>query len=636
MLHSCKIKKAGILITFAILLLLSFLFINLGTGLLFGNYKADFTAGKKYTLSPATENILKDIKAPVYIKLYLSSNLGGEYPQYANYAQFVLHFLSKYQSLSDGAVQLEVRNPEPYSDIENEAKNAKIKPVLDNEGQTNLYFGAVISNEAGDSYTIPNFIPMRNSKLEEDISRIIDRINNPLPVTVGLIAPNLPVWGQQYGVSDQKKWDFLSVLQNNYNVVQLSDKTIQVPLNIDVLVLVNPQRLFDSFAYALDQYILRGGKLVIFIDPYSETEGSFRGTSNISSPQFQPLLNNWGIRYAENLVVGDSSLSQKMLINDGSKTQMKEFYPWMQITEKYINQKHPITESLQRINVRSAGTLEGIPSEDISITPLLSTSKKGGSIDAEIAKIADKNEVLSLYQQDKKAYNLALLVEGTFTSLYNSNIYGNAGYASNMLPYLAVSAQPGAIVAITDTDMLSDENWADNDYIDSNPVYGIIPEADNAGFLVRTIDYLAGHHNLLGLHNRYGLGNPRSIGDKIHAGVFERYADDYTDAQQQLSAKQQELAATTAAVENGKIAVSMKIVENLDKMRQEIAAAQEKIKRLDYQIKRENENRVSGVIVLNTLLIPLGMIFLLWFINLILTRRQKRKIMELVHEHKNS
>lgn len=632
MLNNIKIKKGYVLGLFLSFLILTFVFINLASGLLFRNYKTDFTMYKKYTLSQSSRDIIKDIKEPVFIKVYLSSNMVEEYPQYADYSKFVLRFLNKYQALSDGMVQVDIKNPEPYTALENEAKIAKIKPILDNNGQSNLYFGAVISNDAGDSYTIPKFIPERSYKLENDISRIIAKINNPQRKTIGFISPTLPIISKIYGTTKDNDWAFLTQIKNDYKLAELSDRTHQIPLDIDVLLLVNPQTLSDVFAYSLDQFVLRGGKVLMFIDPYSEKEGETRGTANISEPQFTAFLKNWGVEYKKGLILGDTDLSETTIING----QLKNYYPWMQISQSFINQDNDITKELNNISVRTAGMLDALPNEDIVITPLLTTSEKGGSVAAHIAKFSDKNDTLTLYQNDNKKHVIAYLVEGRFSSFFNNNILGDTAYAEYMLPYLAVSANPSSIIVVSDTDMLSDEVWTDKDYSDDNEVYGLLSTSDNGDFVLRAIDYLADNKQLLGIHNKNGLAKEKTVGEQIYAQVLSKHAKEYNNAKQNLALKEKNLGEILSSIENQNLSPSIKVIEQMEKLRKDINNEQNSVKQYEYIIKQENEGRVGMIIIFNTVIIPLIIIFFIWFLNIIFIRRKKHQVTELLNEHTNS
>ncbi len=626
-----KNNKFYVLILFMAMLLLSFVCLNLGSSLFWGNNKADFTSDGRYTLSEASEKIIQDIKEPIFIKIYMSSSLSEEYPQYADYARFVLRFLNKYQKTSAGKISLEIKNPEPYSAIEKEAQAAGIKPILDGNGQINLYFGAEISNDAGDKYTIPNFVSERRPSLEKDISRIIYRINNPQRQKIGLVYENLPITDKSYGTRKTSDWAFVKLLSNNYNLVEMSSRTPQIPLDINVLVIVNPQKPSDVFTYALDQFVLRGGRILMFLDPYSEKEGQLKGTANISEPEIDTLLQNWGISYGKNRLAGDVDLSEMILIGD-KNTQLKNYYLWMNISKDFLNKDNPITEGLSKLSLKTAGILTPIPYEDIEITPLITTSPKGGSVEAHIAKFSDKTNVLTLYNQDNIQHTLALQVTGKFSSVFNNNILENTPYAEKMLPYIAFSAHPSTIVVVADTDMLADENWADTEQSENNEYYGIVPQNDNGNFILRAVDYLTGNKTLLKLYDKKSLVSENGIGEHIYGKIFARYAQEYNQTQQDLTTTEKQLDLLSRNIEAVGQGVSMKTLEYQEKLRQEVNQKQNKIKELDYKIKKEQEENINKIILMNTIVFPLLLILAILLFRLFFSRIQQRKISELVNE----
>ena len=234
-------KKNIALIIFITLIIITFISVNVSVRLLGSELKADMTSNKRYSLSPASKDIIATITSPVQIRVYLSSALTQENPSYASYAQFVVRFLKKYQlQAGRDKIKLEIIDPRPYSSEEDDAKKIGIKPFPDASGQSNLYFGAIISNTLGKSAIIPNFIPSRSGYLETDISRILSKLTNGNLKNIGLITPQLPLITKAYGQS-VPNWAIVAQIQNDYNIIELNDRISQIPNNIDVLVLINPQ-----------------------------------------------------------------------------------------------------------------------------------------------------------------------------------------------------------------------------------------------------------------------------------------------------------------------------------------------------------------------------------------------------------
>ena len=298
-----KIKNSIIISLFVLLLLASFILINTTSGALFSGNRADLTSDRLNTLSLRSEEIIAGINKPVYVKLYLSSQISRQNPVLAQYAQNIIRLLGRYQDKSNHLIKIEILDPEPYSNVENEAKTAGLVPLPDSENEK-LYFGAVFSDDKGRSYTIPQFSPQRLNYLENDLSRAVSNILMPKRKVIG-IASDLPLINPGFmNAEKQKNWTFVNLLNKDYAIVPISTTTAEIP-NIDVLIIVATGKLPSLFIYALDQYILRGGRLLLIIDPASEIKKRLYLGIPDENLNLNALLDNLGIHYVPDQVLGD-------------------------------------------------------------------------------------------------------------------------------------------------------------------------------------------------------------------------------------------------------------------------------------------------------------------------------------------
>lgn len=631
-----KLKKSRFLL-FGLLLAVSLLCLNIVGALLFSSHKGDFTDNGRYSLSPASRKIIAELNSPVYIRIYLSSALTKENPQYANYATFVLRFLKKYQDLAGtDKIRLEIKSPEPYSAAENEAKEQGMKPLLDNGGQSNLYFGAVFSNDLGESYAIPNFMQERSTYLENDISRILYKINSGDRPSVGLVSPQLPLITHQYGQA-VPNWAIVAQLQNDYNVVELSAQTPQIPANIEALIVVNPQKLSPLFAYALDQYVIRGGKLLLILDAYGEKQAELFGTETAGVGDYNQLLNNWGISFDNQKVIGDLSLSELQLMNTPDGQQYKNYPFWMLLSEKQINRQHPLTAGLKQLRIKSPGSITlQEKAENIEITPLLATSAGAGSVESQILSLDDKNEIASRFQGEQKTYDLAVLIKGKFDSLFSDNPLKSSSLGTAMLSFLPHSVKESEIIVIADSDLIVAENWADTTNTVNNPVYGTLPVFNNGDFLLKSVDYLTGRHPVLGLNAKNATGSLRSVGENIYSRIFNAYAPEYNQRQSELQFKRMQLADIEQNLAAKKLSLTADVMKLIEQNRNETQQLQEKLKYIEYRIKQENANQLNAIIMLNLVFIPLILIFGLALTAFIIQRRHRRKVREMFNESANA
>lgn len=632
-----KLQKNYTLLFFMLTLFLSFVFFNIGNGILFGRWKADFTAGKQYSLSENSEQIVENIKTPLYIRVYLSSNLSRDYPMLSQYSQFVLRYLENYKNLSPELIQIELKNPEPYSKIETEAKQQGLESFLSPDGQNELFFGAVFSNDIGDSYTIPNFNPGRRSYLERDISRIIAKINTPKERKIGLVSNTLPILNKAYGEVDVPNWAFLEQLKNDYEITEVSAQTAQIPFDIEALIIINPHQLHPLFSYALDQYVLRGGKVLMLVDSFSEQEAEIYGTASAGSPDLNKLLNNWGINYLNNLVVGDNSLSEVIVSGSADNPRLRNYPLWMTLSKKQINQSIPLTKGLKRVHLKSPGAIDILaPQERSKIIPLLTTTSQGGSVDEQIARFDDKNTVIEQYSHDSKSYNLGVLIEGKFDSIYINNILSGTGFEKEMLPFLPLSIEDGKIVIIADSDLLSDDSWINTEVSVSDEPYNLIPYAENGDLILKAIDYLVDNTATIDIANKNTMEDQKTIAQKIYQKSFTPYANDYELYKRQLVQKEDFIKLWDEAVKNKSLNVTMSLIKELEQNRQDIKQLQDKLKYIDYEIRQSALEQTNRVIMFNLVFIPLALLTIIWLVNILWTARRRRKVKEIIDEYKIS
>lgn len=606
-----KSRKSTSLLVFVILLLISFVGLTVTANLLGSTQKFDLTDNKRFSLSPASKKILSELTAPVYVRVYLSNNLVKENPQYSAYASFVLRYLKKYQQAAAvDNVKIEVLNPEPYSPLEEEAKKAGIKAIPDAGGQSNLYFGAVFTNATGAGYVIPNFIPARSGLLETDISKIFAKINDDKRPTVGLISPQLPLISRQYG-KIVPNWAIVAQLQNDYNILPLSEETPVIPGNVDVLVVINLKELSPLLTYALDQYILRGGRLLVFNDVFSEKQVELYNAQNFAAADMNRLFRNWGFRQDNQNVVGDRGLGEIMLMKVGSSSQAKNFPFWMQLTAEQINQDHPLTSGLKNIRLKTPGSLRPEENPDgVRLTPLLTTAASGGTLSVREFTGHTQPELAAMFKGNEGKYTLALLAEGKFDSLFTANIMAGTEFERKMPSFLPHSIAPARIVAVADSDLIVAENWADTSETIDNPVYGLAPVYDNGNFILRAVDYLAGRDNVLGLTDKE-TGSSKTVGEIIYSDVFNRHAREYNLLQQELEINTRAMSVVEQELSRNKLALSAETMSAIEQHRKEIGRLQQELKQIEYQIKQENEKRLSSIITANVIIIPAAVIILL-------------------------
>lgn len=629
------LKKNYILALFAGLLFLSFVFVNIGSGLLLGRQKLDLTGDGRYTLSEASRRIVSEINSPLYIRFYLSSAVSREYPALYQYSQAVLRRLETYRDQNPEMIRIEIKDPEPYGKIAEEAQKQGLKSFLSADGRSELYFGAVLGNDNGDSRIIEQFSPGRAGYLENDISRAIAVLNNPLRPKIGITSDSLPVSEKHYG-GRRHEWAFLRLLRSEYDVVGISPQTAEIPYDVETLILINPHRLSPLFAYALDQYLLRGGRIILFADVYSETEAEIYGTASENSGQINSLLKNWGVSVNFAKVIGDRSLGENLVSGSESGEKLSNLPTWLNLNGSAINTRLPFTENIVSVRLRSAGSIDLHQVENVKASPLFATTEKGGRIDAETVRLHNRQTVSEQFAEEGKRFLAAVLLEGKADSASLRNPLDGTGFEKEMLPFLPTSIKDGKLLVVADSDMLADSLWVNGQAGGNEGVYDLVPYAQNGEFILRAVDYMTGAETNAALGSKSLNPERKSISAEIYQQKLQPYLAEYEQNKRLLGEKEKFAEIWNEAVQNDDAGVNMAVIRKQEQNRKEIRELQKKLKQTEYLVRKETTAWINTIIWLNMALIPGCVLFIVWLFRFFAVRRQRRMVREVINEYKIS
>ena len=591
-------KKYFSLLIYAVLLWLAFSALNLAFSWLLGNYKVDMTVAKKYTLSAQTIEIIENLPQPVLFKFYVSENLGDYDLEKAEYANYVASFIIKYQQQNPGKIRLEIRKVSPYSDMEKNAVNDGM--IAFNQDGENLYLGLNISGRA-----IPHLEILRRNYLENDINRILFNLSgHKLPI-VGVTAPNLPLFS---GNRRDKNWSIVPLLQHNYDVVEVPENRSYIPLDMDMVIVVNPVQLSELFLYALDQHLMRGGKVIMLLDPYSEILRYYLGYPPVSRINFRNWLAHHGVDYNDAQVVGDMSSAEKINIEEDGIIVSKPYPLWFTA----------FGSGLSNLRFRSPGHLTG------NIVSLIETTEQGGQIRTDQVRYMPFDRIISLFEQTNRSYILAALRTGDFISYYNQGILDNTVHAQNIPSYMPFSIASPKLAIIADSDFIADDTWVYSSDR-NNPVYGTVPSAANMNFLLNLIDDMVGGRELLRHGDIMQLVEKANIAKNIYDGAYEKYAG-------RISELEGQEIKSAAEIRQLRHAVGIRDHEEMEHRRQ-LAAAEEQnqeqkaeIRRLGYLANVEADFILNSFILANLVVFPILGALLIFAVIFVLRRRNLAKL----------
>ena len=387
----------------------------------FGAFRVDLTRDHLYTLSHGTKATLAKIDEPITLRLYYSNQLGNEVPAYGVYAQRVRELLDQYVAASNGKLRLETYDPQPFSGVEDRAVAFGLQAVpLDAQGDK-VYFGLAATNSTDDQQTIAFFSPERERFLEYDLTKLIHSLAVPKKTGVGLIS-TLPLEGDMMAMMQGRRSQPTAVfeqLQQLDKIDTLGTDLPAIPADVDVLMLVHPQNLPPKTLFAIDQFVLRGGKALIFVDPHSEMQAAQRNqmtaTGASSASDLAPLFKAWGFEMLPGVVAGDRRDAQQVEVPiPGHGDEPLDYVAWLDLKADNLNRSDMVTADLNHITMASAGILQPLPKATTRFEPLIWTSRDSEKIPADKldGPLPDVAGLLADFKPDDKRYVLAAHVTG--------------------------------------------------------------------------------------------------------------------------------------------------------------------------------------------------------------------------------
>src|SRR3954452_19946368 len=379
--------------------------------------RLDLTGERLYTLSRGTRQTLARIDEPITLRLYYSTRLGDSAPSYGVYAQRVRELLDEYVAAAKGKLRLEIHNPQAFSDVEDRAVAFGLQAVpLDQQGEQ-VFFGLAGTNSTDDQQIVAFFAPDRERLLEYDLTRLVYNLAVPKRTVVGLVS-SLPLEGDTMAAMRGRPARPLAIIDQLRQLDRI--ETIgadfdAMPSDIDVLMLVHPQNLPDKTLFAIDQFVLRGGKALVFVDPYSELQAGERTRPGApADSDLEPLFKKWGVRLLPNVVAGVPQDAIRVAVHrPGGGAQALDYVAWIKLHGDDINHDNVVTAEPKQLAMGSAGIVEPADGAATTFEPLVTTSPEAAKIPVDkIAPLPDVAGLLTGFKSDHTRYTLAARIGG--------------------------------------------------------------------------------------------------------------------------------------------------------------------------------------------------------------------------------
>ena len=490
--------------------------VNIFSGAAFTSARVDLTENGLYTLSQGTRATLRKLSEPVSLRFYLSRDLITQVPGLSGYATRVRELLEEYRRVADGKITLQIVDPEPFSEEEDRAVGHGLRGLPMNEGGDAIYFGLVASNSVDDEDVISYFAPSREQFLEYDLTKLIYALANPQRDVVGLLS-TLQMSGAQAQFQTPgtmtPPWAVIEQIQQLFEVRDL-DPQVPIPGDIDVLMLVHPQHFPPSTLYAIDQYVLGGGRALVFADPHAESQ-PISALGGVSEPDRRshlgPLLAAWGVELEADKVVGDLSLAATVSMEKKGRMVTFQYPVWMNAQPASFRSEDIVTGQLGNITFATAGVLHPIVGASTEFVALIQTSDNAKRFSSRMMSVlSDPEDLLREYRAEGEQFTLVARLSGPASSAYPDGPPAveptSESEPAETEPHRSASEVDINIIVVADSDLLHDRFWVQVQNLLGTRL--MLPTAANGTLVVNALDNLTGSGDLISVRSRGNFLRP--------------------------------------------------------------------------------------------------------------------------------
>ncbi|MGH8593864.1 MAG: Gldg family protein [Gammaproteobacteria bacterium] len=574
------------------------------------SWRLDMTESKLFTLSPGTRNILKALEEPITLRFYFSSKQFSGIPSLLNYGARVRDLLEEYAAGADGKLTLIVTDPEPFSEAEDQAVSYGIRQIpLGTTGDL-AYFGLAGSNTTDDERTIAFFQPDEEKSLEYQMTQLIYNLAHPKDRVIGVIS-SLPLFGGpnvRGGFSEA--WTVVDVLREEYEVRDLGTDATKVDKEVDTLMIVHPKELSEDTLYAIDQFVLKGGKALIFVDPLAEEDSERPDPHNpMAMPQrgsdLPELFKSWGVKYGTDKVVGDIEAAVRVAYSGGRGTQELPYLPWLRLGPSNFSQDDFTTNQLSVLHVGSAGILDKAEDAKIKFTPLVWTGKQSMALERDgIVFVRDPGGLLDSFKPEGKSFVLAARISGKISSAFPDGRPKKNKDDKPDADFVKESKDPINVVIVADSDLLADRFW-----VQSQDFLGVrltSAMADNATFALNVVDLLGGDQDLISLRSRSAYARPFERVQAIEREAAGKFRAREQVLQAKLSETESKLRELQQKNDQGKgVILTPEQRKEIEKFREEQVQTRKELRAVQHDMRKHIEGLGILLKFINIALVPL-------------------------------
>lgn len=597
-------SSAGLL-----LIALAFLAFNMVSGLALTNARLDLTEQKLYTISDGTRQILGELDEPINLYFFYSDKSAKDLVVLRNYARRVEEMLKAYAQAADGKIKLHIVDPEPFSEDEDKAAEFGLQAVPAQQGGDAIYFGLAGTNSVDDHQVIPFFPLDQEEFLEYEVSRLVQSLAHPQRPVVGVLS-GLPLNGgfDMQTQQPSSPWMVMEEIRQLFQIESLKPDVDQIPDKVSVLLLVHPKNLPEQTQYAIDQFVLRGGKLLAFVDPWSEADhampmpGEMGGEGK--SSDLPALFKAWGFEMLPGKVLGDGAYAMSVSMGQGERPAR---HPgWLTLPRQALDPSDVATANLETLTVATAGILRPLEGAKTHFVPLIHSSEYAMPFDAQrFAMLRNPQELMGELNPSGDRYTVAARISGPAQSAFPDGIEGRKDGLK--------SADNINVIVVADTDMLSDRMWVQvQDFFGQRVPQ---PWADNSAFAINALDNLSGSEALISVRSRGRFTRPFTVVEDLQRQAEARFREQEQALKQRLSETEEKLASLQNQDPAKALELTPEQQATLQQFMQEKLRIRKELREVNYQLNADIEKLGRTLKFINIALVPLVLtlgVLLLW------------------------
>lgn len=599
-------------IIFFVALIAVFLVAILLNNLLFKGVSVDLTENKVYSLSSGTKDILSELEEPVNLYFFFSDDASKGMTAIRNYAVQVETLLKKYEQLAGGKINLEIVDPAPFSEDEDRAATFGLTAATVGSAGESIYFGLAGTNALDDAMIIGFFDPSKESFLEYDISKLVHQLSSPELAKVAIVS-SLALEGGQNPMTGQQDPPnvIFTQLSQLFDVALVSEVEDTLPEDSQVLILWHPQNVSDALLYNIDQYLLKGGKAIAFIDPHFESDqmspmGAVGANSSLTS-----VLGKYGISVKDDELILDAQLGLEIR---GQQNNVVRHVGYLGLGNTQINSDDITTADLDTLNGASFGAVTINAENTLSLMPLISSSENTFTINTnDYATQRSPDALLDLASPFGQQAVLAARVTGNVTSAYTDDVEAQKdGFIGE--------SEDFNIAVIADADLLADRFWVQQSSFFGQTVYS--PFANNGDFVTNLVENFAGSEGLIGIRSRGTFARPFEKVQALAVVAEEKFRQQEQLLQAQLEQTEAQLAELQTQ-QSDSLTVSPEQQAAIDEFVAQRINIRKSLREVQFQLDKDIDSLGNKLAVINIAVAPLILVLLL-FLSARLMRKRAR------------